>query len=443
MTQPDQKSGRHWRHAGTSLCLAVSLLCAPLGAVARSVPELAPEVTVQTAVAAPEPRAFNPQVVALFDAYQRQLDIVRSGGWPLLGEQPTLKQGMLSAAIPTLRQRLYISGDLADSSSAQPDLFDSALAAAVAAFQRRHGLEPDGVVGRGTRRALNVPAAVRLRQLAINISRWDALRSDFDGAFVLVNMPEYALDLFDQGEVSLNMRVVIGKRSNPTPQLIQEMRKLVLNPTWFVPKKIGARELLPKVQQDAGYLQRQNLDVFAGRTRVDPASIDWQTLSSSGFDYRFRQRPGPGNSLGKVKFILPNSRSIYLHDTPHKALFDRQQRAFSHGCVRVEQPLKLAQAILALQQRCSPERAQRQLRSERTVHLQLDEPIPVYLAYLTAKVEDGQVMYFDDIYGHDQEPLQQRVLPSELVATLSELRSLKRTQQPVLATRALAAVAAP
>ncbi|MFK7914988.1 MAG: murein L,D-transpeptidase [Pseudomonadales bacterium] len=441
MKQPDPTIKRRWQRACTSLSLVLCSLLSPVAHAVDGVPTLSPTITVQTPLAAQKARAFNPQVLALFDAYQRQLDIVRRGGWPLLGKQPTLKQGMLSAAMPTLRQRLLVSGDLADDDSADPELFDSALSAAVSEFQRRHGLNPDGVVGPGTRRALNVTAAVRLRQLALNIARWDALRTDFDSAFVLVNMPEYALQLFDQGDVALDMRVVIGKRSNPTPQLVQEMRKLVLNPTWFVPKKIGARELLPKVQRDQDYLQQQNLDVFAGRTRIDPATIDWQTLTSGGFDYRFRQRPGPGNSLGKVKFILPNSRSIYLHDTPHKALFAREQRAFSHGCVRLEQPLELARAVLGLQQRWSPERAARQLRSERTVHLQLDEPIPVYLAYLTAKVEDGQIMYFDDVYGHDEQPLQQSVLPSELVATLSELRSFKRARQSALGTQVLAAIA--
>lgn len=431
MKQPDIAIGGRAGLFRCGLMVLMGLFSAPASVHAGTAPALTPTLTVR---AGPQ-HSFNPQVLALYQAYEQQLNVVRKGGWPLLGEQPVLKQGLQSAAIPILRERLRISGDLEPGAAPQPDVFDAALHAAVEHFQRRHHLQADGIVGPGTRRALNVPAVTRLRQLAWNVARWNALRSDFNDPFVLVNLPEYTLHLFDGGASTLDMRVVIGKRSNPTPQLVQQMEKFVLNPTWFVPKGIGARELLPKVQEDQAYLQQQNFEVFDGRTRLDPSVIPWETLSSSGFEYSFRQRPGPTNSLGRVKFVLPNSQSIFLHDTPHKGLFDKPQRAFSHGCVRLEAPLELAQAVLELQDRWSSERVTRQLRSERTVHLELERPIPVYLAYLTAKVEDGRVFYFEDVYGHDKAALQQPVLPSSLVATLSQLRNTRRSPQrsrPVL-----------
>ncbi|MGI9326398.1 MAG: L,D-transpeptidase family protein [Pseudomonadales bacterium] len=400
-------------------------------------------VTRATTPEAPTARSFNPQVLGLYEAYEAQLKILRKGGWPSLRTERSLREGDQDAQVASLRERLRISGDLPTPTlgpASQPTLFDVPLTAAVMAFQARHGLEVDGVVGARTRAALNVTAVERLRQLAINIQRWDALPADFNETFMLVNLPEFELQLYQAGEVDLAMRVVIGKKSNPTPQLVQQLEKFVLNPTWFVPKKIGARELLPKVQANPDYLGQQRFDVYNGKQRLDPASISWDSLSPRGFEYSFRQRPGPGNSLGRVKFMLPNSRNIYLHDTPHKGLFAQHYRAYSHGCVRLEQPLELARALLSMQPDWTQSSVERQLQSQRTVYMQLAEPLPVFLSYLTAKVENSKVSYFEDLYGHDRKPLQQAVLPSEVVATLAQLRGYHRALRSAAAGDALVAV---
>ncbi len=395
-----------------------------------------------TAQASPT-RSFNPQVLGLYEAYEAQLKVLRKGGWPTLSTERSLGEGDQDAQVISLRERLQISGDLPRIVSAlasEPTIFDAPLTAAVMAFQDRHGLQADGVVGARTRAVLNVTAVERLRQLAINIQRWDALPADFNETFLLVNLPEFQLQLYQAGAVDLAMRVVIGKKSNPTPQLVQKLEQFVLNPTWFVPKKIGARELLPKVQANPDYLGQQRFDVYNGKQRLDPASISWDSLSPRGFAYSFRQRPGPGNSLGRVKFVLPNSRNIYLHDTPHKSLFAEHYRAYSHGCVRLEQPLELARALLSMQPDWSQSNVERQLRSQRTVYMQLEQPLPVFLSYLTAKVENGKVRFFEDLYGHDRKPLQQAVLPSEVVATLAQLRGYRRALRSAAQSDALLAM---
>jgi murein L,D-transpeptidase YcbB/YkuD len=389
-----------------SLLAALLVLCLPGGANASG---------------------FQAQVLALYDAYEAQLARVRQGGWTQVPDGQTLRPGDKHPAVYSLRRRLAASGDAPEATDEL--IYDEALASAVKGFQQRHGLAADGVVGPASFAALNVSAATRLRQLALNLQRWQAVPIADAPAMVLVNVPEFQARLYRHGEEALSLRAVVGARRSPTPDLAEPLSRIVLNPNWFVPPKIGRRELLPKVVADPEYLARNNYRAFAGSTPL-PASAfaDPEQLPDTKA-LRFRQGPGPGNALGQVKFVLPNERGIFLHDTASRELFDRSARAFSHGCVRLENPLALVRTLLENEAGWSPEQVTRQLRSRKTIHLELASELPVYVQYLTARVVDGQVFYFDDIYGRDRAQLAAGAFDRQWVTLLAALRQHQRAAQ--------------
>lgn len=371
--------------------------------------------------------AFEAQVLALYDAYEAQLARVRQGGWTQVPDTQTLRPGDEHPAVYALRRRLAASGDAPEATDELR--YDEDLAAAVQGFQRRHGLAADGVVGPATFTALNVSAATRLRQLALNLQRWQAVPIAEAPAMVLVNIPEFQARLYRHGEEALSLRAVVGARRSPTPDLAEPLSRIVLNPNWYVPPKIGRRELLPKVVADPGYLARNNYRAFAGATPLPASAFANPELLPDPKALRFRQGPGPGNALGQVKFVLPNERGIYLHDTASRQLFDRSARAFSHGCVRLENPLALVRTLLENESGWSPEQVTRQLQSRKTIHLELATELPVYVQYLTAKVIDGQVFYFDDIYGRDREQLAAGSFDRQWVTLLAALRQHQRAAE--------------
>jgi len=339
-----------------------------------------------------------------YDALRKLLASLRDraaqGGWSRV-PSVTLKPGQHNVAVMALTKRLAESGDYsggpaADAKSAAytPDLVE-----AVKRFQRRHGLADDGIVGPPVIAALNVPIDQRIRQIELNMERWRWLPRHLGDRHILVNIPEMRLDVRDHGRSVLSMRVVVGKRETPTPIFNDEMTYIVFSPYWNVPPDIAANETLPETLKDPAFLNRMNMEVVnaAGNT-LDPSTID---LSQPG-EYRFRQRPGHGNSLGLVKFMFPNQFNVYLHDTPTDSLFARASRSFSHGCVRLEAPEKLAQYLLSDQPDWTSDRISEAMHAgqERTVKLR--RPIPVYLGYWTVRVAaDGMVQFRNDVYGID------------------------------------------
>ncbi|MEM1231432.1 MAG: L,D-transpeptidase family protein [Pseudomonadota bacterium] len=400
-------------------------------------------VAVPATASAPQAPAapFQSQVLALYDAYEAQLAIVRAGGWTRVPDTETLRPGMRAPAVIALRHRLAASGDAA--AVPQPETlalqdYDEALAAAVAGFQRRHGLEADAVVGPATLRALNVSAPTRLRQLALNLERWQRLPIDDSGSMILVNVPEFRAQLFRNGNPDLSLRAVVGARKTPTPDLAEPLDRIVLNPSWFVPARIGRRELLPKVIADPGYLARNNYRAYADGEALPASAFAEPESLPEARSLRFRQEPGPQNALGRVKFVLPNERGIFLHDTASRDLFERSRRAFSHGCVRLETPLALVRTLLENEAGWSAQRVQSQLERSKTIHLKLAAPLPVYVQYLTARVIDGEVHYFDDIYRRDTERLANRSFEREWVSLLAALRKDRRQRErgDLLAERA-------
>ncbi len=341
----------------------------------------------------------------LRDALARYRAVAAEGGWPAIPDGPVLRRGDRSPRVTALRQRLREDDTRI---SRGDDVFDEDVEAALKSFQRRHGLEPDGTVGPATRTALNVPIERRIAQMELNLERSRWLPQDLGRRHILVNIAAFELQVVNGRDVELAMRVVVGHPDNRTPLLTDTIQYLVLNPYWHVPRDIAAGELLPKVRENASYLAQQRLRVFTDSgpdaREVDPATVDWSAVTSSDFPFVLRQDPGAFNSLGRVKFMFPNPFSVYLHDTPARGLFNQAERDLSHGCIRVEQPVELAEYLLRQTGRWNRAALVRALDDTAAVDLevQLPEPMPVHLYYWTAWAdEDGTVQFRRDIYGDD------------------------------------------
>lgn len=337
-------------------------------------------------------------------ALTRYREIADTGGWPRLPDGPTLRAGARDAAIEALRARLAREGMDGPVGGAD-SVFDATLEAAVRRFQARHGLDVDGAVGRQTRAALNTPATARAGQIVANLERRRWLGAAPGQRQVRVNVAAFTLDAIDGPDVALHMRVIVGRPYRPSPQFADRIRYLVLNPYWEVPPKLAAQDKLPLIRDDPGYLAREHMRVLLGwgeRAReLDPAGIDWQRLNTP-LPFRLRQDPGPWNALGRIKFMFPNSYDVYLHDTPARELFARAERGFSSGCIRLEQPLVLADWLLADHPQWSPQALRTAIDSGKTQTVNLRQPVPVYLLYWTAWVgSDGAVHFRRDLYDRD------------------------------------------
>jgi murein L,D-transpeptidase YcbB/YkuD len=322
----------------------------------------------------------------------------------LLPDGDSLKPGMHNDLIPILRERLTAFGVALDGDSAST-VFDPELEAAVMAFQRHHGLDDDGVVGRKTRAMLNMTVAQRIRIVELNMERLRWLQEDLGNRYIWINIPAFQLSVIEDGQEVLAMDVIVGRDYRSTPVFSGLMTYVDFNPYWNVPHKLAVEDILPKVQADPEYLASHGFKVFAGWTSdepLDPATIDWNSLTETSFGYRLRQDPGEHNALGRVKFMLPNEHSIYLHDTPNRALFSRAERAFSSGCVRLSQPVDMALYLLGGSGDWSQERLDEIWAEPELTRVSLERPIPVYFSYMTAWVDqDGVLQFRADVYQRD------------------------------------------
>jgi len=340
----------------------------------------------------------------------RQLrGVVEKGGWPRIPDGPTLQPGDRDARVLTLRDRLKIGGDLEGEalSEAAPEHFDAPLEAAVKRFQSRHGLEPDGLVGRATLVELNIPARERARQIELNLERWRWLPHDLGKRYIEVNTADFSLSAVEDHQIVMRMRVVVGRPARRTPVFSARMAYMVINPYWTVPFTIAVEDILPKLVEDVSYLEQQSLKVYYGwddsAPAIDPRHIDWRAYGRNHFPFRLVQAPGAHNSLGQMKFMFPNRFSVYLHDTPNRALFGKVQRDFSSGCIRVEDAPSLAAFLLKADPDWSVERLQTVLKTSRQHVIRIKDPVPVHLLYMTAWVDaDGEVQFRKDIYKRDR-----------------------------------------
>jgi murein L,D-transpeptidase YcbB/YkuD len=255
-------------------------------------------------------------------------------------------------------------------------------------------------MGPATLAALNGGAPVTRADIIANMERWRWMPRELGAFNVLVNIPEFRLTINRDGQPQFTTRVVVGTVKNQTPIFSDNIRHLVVNPYWNVPSSIIKGEVAPAVLRNPGYIDSQNMDLLYNGTAVSPWQVDWSQVSTTNFPFRVRQRPGPGNALGQIKFLFPNKHDVYLHDTPSKSLFSRSLRAFSHGCVRVQDPMAFAEALMANEPNISRNSLEAMFGpSERWVNPQTQ--IPVHLAYFTLRVEaDGTIRSYGDVYGH-------------------------------------------
>lgn len=319
-------------------------------------------------------------------------------------EGPLLKPGMTDERVTLLRQRLDLpEPEIPETAGAtvQPDItYDEALVDAVQAFQESLGLTADGVVGPATIAALNSGSATTREDIIANMERWRWQPDDFGAFHVQVNIPEFRLVIRDNGREKYTTRVVVGTPKNQTPVFNDEIEHVVVNPYWNVPSSIASNEIAPQLAANPSYLAGQNMELLYGGKVVNAAAIDWSTTSIRNF--HIRQRPGAGNALGRIKFLFPNQHDVYLHDTPSKSLFQRSYRAYSHGCVRVQNPMEFADALLALEPEMNVATLESMFgSSERWVNLQ--KHIPVHITYFTLRVdEDGTIRSYADVYGYNK-----------------------------------------
>jgi murein L,D-transpeptidase YcbB/YkuD len=343
-----------------------------------------------------------------------------------LSIEKTLRPGDTHPQIAELRRFLVTVGDLPDDKAAgnaeKPSLYTDAIAAGVKRFQKRHGLTADGQIGKGSAAVLSVHLSQRVTQIELAMERLRWLPEFNGGASVIVNIPAFqlwALDAIDQPNANiLNMKVVVGNAlKTQTPVLMAEMHFIDFMPYWNVPYSIIKNEILPKLAQNGNYLDKENMEmVSVFRDGARPAGLNLETVNllKEG-KLRIRQRPGGKNALGRVKFIFPNKEDVYLHDTPANALFSKSRRDFSHGCVRVENPQKLAEFALKDQDNWTPETIQQAMNTPKTQRVILKKPIPVLFFYTTAFFDQFDTLeFYLDIYGHDAVLLEALSKPDDL-----------------------------
>jgi len=354
-------------------------------------------------------QSLAPAAVAyrgLQDALARYRRLAAAGGWPPLHTGKTLRQGMHHPQVAVLRKRLMLEGDLQDIQVSDRQKFDARVKFAVERFQVHHGLKMDGVVGTRTREAMNVPVADRIRQIELNMERWRWLPRKLGKRYLIVNSAGYELTAFEQGRPRFSMWVVIGRTDRQTPELKGVLHTVVFNPYWTVPITIAVEDLIPAQTRNPHYLQRKKIRVYANlakKLEVDPGRVHWSRFNKLNFPYVLRQDPGPYNPLGRYKFLFSNKFDIYLHDTPTRRLFNRKQRTFSSGCIRVENPLQLASFLLEDMSGWDTAQIRAAVDTGKTRDVKLARALPIYLLYLTAWVgPDSSVYFYPDVYARDK-----------------------------------------
>ncbi|AOS84461.1 peptidoglycan-binding protein [Chlorobaculum limnaeum] len=372
-------------------------------------------------------RRSSPGYLPMRKALARYRKIAEDGGWQAVYQGPTIeKVGQVDRRMPIIRQRLIVSGDLspdaplpkidalpADSSAsgAAPaplippdqvytqDLFD-----AVMAFQKRHGLSVDGIIGIETLNAMNYPAELRADQIRVNLERERWHSGIFGRTYVMVNIPAFTVEYVQDNVVRWNSRVIVGKPETQTPVFSAQIQSVIYNPQWVIPSGILAKEAIPAIRKDVGYLSKHRLTVVDSKGKpVDPSRVNW--YGKGGFPYRLVQASGDDGSLGRIKFNMPNRFTVYMHDTPTKPLFERARRAYSHGCVRVDRPFELAELLLRNQETWSLPKIQAAINTGRTRTVPVPVKVPVFFLYQTVFADGGKVSFRDDIYDRDKELL--------------------------------------
>ncbi|MEZ4598754.1 MAG: L,D-transpeptidase family protein [Syntrophotaleaceae bacterium] len=373
----------------------------------------------------------NPHYIQLRKSLDLYRKMAQAGGWPQIPEGKTVKRGENDWRIPWVRRHLVQVGDLPVGENQDSPVLEEETALALQRFQGRHGLKADGVFGPDTLAELNVSVEERIRQIELNLERARWLPDEFGDRHLLVNIADFRLFVIEGDRQVLEMAVVVGMTKRRTPVFSSRLSYLVFAPYWNVPLSILRREKLPRIKADIEYLAAYHYQIVSWKdfpTRViDPSTLDWELINADNFPGMLRQKPGPWNSLGRVKFMLPNSFDVYLHDTPEQNLFKREERVFSSGCIRLERPAELAAYLLREQRGWNEERILKAMAAERPQRVDIPDRLPVHILYQTAWVDSrGDVQFRKDIYKRDQELLLVlNKMPSQTRALLaSEVRHI-------------------
>lgn len=334
--------------------------------------------------------------------------ISEQGGWGTIEPSGVIKPGGEDTRIPAIRKRLMITGELSDDSNMESILYDEALESDITKFQDRNALTADGIIGKGTFQTLNISVEDKIDILRVNLERNRWIMANLTEHLIIVNIAAFKAYYMRNYEVVFSTKVQVGKTYHKTPVFKERLRYIEFNPTWTVPVSIIRNSTIPKMKEDPNYLDEHHFELIDASGNIVPnSSIDYENLSASNFRYTVRQKPGPWNALGEVKFIFPNKHSVYLHDTPSKSLFNSEERAFSHGCIRTQNPLDLA-AVLLEGSEWTKEKIDATIASRKVTRAFPEKQIDVLLLYWTAGYYKGDgIGFFKDIYDRDKKVLEQ------------------------------------
>jgi murein L,D-transpeptidase YcbB/YkuD len=329
----------------------------------------------------------------LKDHLARYYAVAKAGGWPQIPAAKSLKKGTRSPVVALIKKRLQLTGEMPAGDTSQ--VFTDTLENAVRIFQKRFGYTPNGVVNAQLIKDMNVPAEHRVGQILMNMDRMRWMPTEPTGQLIVVNIPEFILHVYEGKQKAFDMNVVVGKEGHNTVSFSGDLSTIVFSPYWNVPPSIVKNEILPKMASNPNYLLSQNME----------------QVGTEGGLPKIRQLPGEKNSLGKVKFLFPNSFNIYFHDTPSKSLFNQDKRAYSHGCIRLAEPEKMAQYLLRNNPEWTPGKISEAMNSGNEKYVKLKKSIPVIISYYTAWVdEEGLLNFRDDIYNHDTDLMKKMFL---------------------------------
>lgn len=346
---------------------------------------------------------------------KQQLAVYQGGAaehkkWATVAEGVKLTQGMQGSRVYMLQQRLMATGELKSINQTKKGIFDHELFQALIKFQQNNGLVADGVAGSTTIAALNIPLVMRVKQIALNMDRLRYLPSDLGQQYIMVNIPDFSLNLVKNGQTVLTMPVIVGKDDGlQSCVLSSQISYLDINPSWYIPNSIAVRDILPKLKQNPNYLNEHHIKTYTAYgvnvQEVNSKNIAWSKIESNIIPYKLRQEPGTDNPLGRIKFIFPNTCGIYLHDTSTPELFKNSRRDLSHGCIRIGKPIELATYLLADKPGWTQEQILNVINSGKSKVVTLNSIVKIYIVYATAWVNESGVLQFrNDIYAIDDVP---------------------------------------
>ncbi|MBL1320750.1 MAG: L,D-transpeptidase family protein [Methylophaga sp.] len=348
---------------------------------------------------------ISPEYISLIGALARYQSYVARGGWSQIPKTSSIRPGDSHQQLPAIRARLaFEDSHIPLSADSQSLIYDAQTEQAVRHFQEIHGLKVDGVIGKGTRRAMNISASDRTQQIKVALERRRWMPNELGQQHLFINLANYTLSAVEDGNEKLNMRVIVGREKRQTPSFVSQMNRVVVNPYWNVPRKLAVKDLLPKQQEDFNYFYTHDIRVFTRengqKVEHDSYLIDWHALNEDNFPYTLRQDPGDHNALGQIKFLFPNDWAIYLHDTNHKKLFNESMRSLSSGCIRVEDPIALANFSLA--DRYQPKTILEMIESKENRGRKVTKSLSVYAVYFTVWMDDNEVKFSPDVYQRDE-----------------------------------------